>query len=318
VVTASSETEGEIQRRPCSAAASRGRVAGFVNRTFLWPGTLRLHRAALGPDVLRAPANVFLSPLLVLVRLAAGACFALRMPRPGTWLRDRRILLRTDVSAQVEAAILRDLLGVFVHDGDLARPAGGLAHSILAAPELRGVFDGRAGPDQARVTAERMAAAIAEYTGTRSAIAELTTALITLIVGAAVFHALTPGMISMAPGVADALTRSAAVAAFPLGETLGGLWYGVFPARTDPWLVAAILAGLVAAGTLITAFAGVLADPVQVWLGIHRRRLMRLIDTLEAELAGTEDRPFIAREHYMVRAFDLWDAVLSVVRALRG
>lgn len=318
MLTAGGRTDGDIRPRPWSAAESRSRVAGFARRTFLWPGTLKLHRAALGADVLRAPANVFLSPVLVLVRLAAWACLALRMPGPGAWLRGRRILLRTDVSARVEAAILRDLLGLSVPDAGPSPRDGGPVRAILAAPELQGVLEGRTGRDQARVTAERIGAAIEEYTGTRSAIAELTTALVTLTVGAAVFHALTPGMISMAPGVADALTRSAAVAAFPLGETLGGLWYGVFPARTAPWLVAAILAGLVAAGALVTAFAGILADPVQVWLGIHRRRLMRLIDTLEAELAGTGDRPFVAREHYVARALDLWDAALSVVRTFRG
>ena len=96
------------------------------------------------------------------------------------------------------------------------------------------------------------------------------------------------------------------------------MWYGVFPARTDPRLVAATVAGLVSLGALVTAFAGVLADPVQGWLGVHRRRLMRLIDTLEAELTGAGDRPFVAREHYVVRAFDLWDAALSFVRTFRG
>jgi len=74
----------------------------------------------------------------------------------------------------------------------------------------------------------------------------------------------------------------------------------------------------VLAGSVVAAFAGVIADPVQVRLGLHRRRLLRLIDTIEAEIAGRGDRPFVAREHYLARLFDLWDAALSVLRALRG
>ncbi|WP_187970178.1 DUF6635 family protein [Aquibium microcysteis] len=301
-----------------SADDARARVPAFVGRTFLWPGTVRLHRAALGPDVVRTPANVFLSPVLVLVRLTGWTCAALRFERAAGWLRSRRILLRTDVSARLETAILQNLLGIGTsqHAVDIRRH--GLAPAILAAPELAATFDGLPEPQEARLRADRIAEAIAEYSGTRSAVAELTTALLTLIAGAALFHALTPGMISIAPGVAEALARSTAVAAFPLGEMLGGLWYGVFPARTDPWLVAASLACLMSLGALVTTFAGLLADPLQALLGIHRRRLLRLIDTVEAELCGAGGRPFVAREHFMARVFDLWDAALSLVKALKG
>jgi hypothetical protein len=52
---------------------------------------------------------------------------------------------------------------------------------------------------------------------------------------------------------------------------------------------------------------GVLADPVQSRLGIHRRRLMRLIDTLEVEMRWQQTPS--PREHFFLRsAFDLWDA----------
>ena len=105
-----------------------------------------------------------------------------------------------------------------------------------------------------------------------------------------VFQALTPGMISMAPGVADAVARTTAIADFPMGQTIGGLWYGIFPTGASPLLVAASVAILVMIGSVFAAFAGLLADPVQSRLGIHRRRLLRLIDTL--------DKPFAVREHY--------------------
>lgn len=71
-------------------------------------------------------------------------------------------------------------------------------------------------------------------------------------------------------------------------------------------------------GSVFAAFAGVLADPVQSRLGIHRRRLLRLIDTLEVELTGPGQSPFVAREHFYARLLDLWDASAGVFRIFRN
>jgi hypothetical protein len=171
---------------------------------------------------------------------------------------------------------------------------------------------------EASALADRITGALAEYTGTRSAMAEFATALLTLAVGALAFDALTPGMISMAPGLAEVVSHGTAVAEFPLGQTLGGAWYGLFPVGPSPGLVAATVAGLVVAGSVVAAFAGTVADPVQAALGIHRRRLLRLLDAVDAEVNGVPDRPFVSREHYLVRFFDLWDAALSMLRLFRG
>ena len=296
-------------------AARRGRVEAFVARHLTWPGTFALHRAAFGRDILRAPVNLVLSPALVGLRGAAWASARLRLHRLAGWFASRPVLMRSAVSARLEAALLAELLDVPLPETGLHDRAA-LAQAIFAAPALRAMLDRHA--DGGRAGAERMMQALGEYAGTRAAVAELTTALLTLALGAALFQGLTPGMISMAPGLAEAVSHETAVADFPLGSALGGLWYGVFPAAPSPGTVAISLAALVGLGSVITAFAGVLADPVQAWLGIHRRRLLRLLDTLESELGGAQDRPFVAREHFLVRLFDLWDAALSLLRVLKG
>ncbi|MCF7726626.1 hypothetical protein GLP59_09975 [Sulfitobacter sp. M220] len=48
----------------------------------------------------------------------------------------------------------------------------------------------------------------------------MTTAIATLAVGALVFQALAPGMISMAPDVANAVARTTAIAQFPLAQPI--------------------------------------------------------------------------------------------------
>lgn len=299
-------------------ANRRAKIDTLEARHFTLPGTLRLHRAALGWDILRAPVNVALSPILVLTRIAAYLCRRVGWRGAADWLSRRRILLRTSVARRVEVLIVTDLLDLPLDEGAAARNPSALARAVLAAPQFREMIRTRASAAEAEALGHRIAGALGEYAGTRSAVAEMTTTLCVLVVGALAFQALTPGMISMAPDVADAMAHTNAVATFPLGQTLGGMWYGVFTADASPWLVGATVAALVMTGSVIAAFAGVLADPVQSRLGIHRRRLGRLLDTLEAEVLGHGDRPFVAREHFYARLLDLWDAAASALRMFRN
>jgi hypothetical protein len=296
----------------------RTRVDRFVSRHFTWPGTLWLHGAALGGDILRAPVNVMLAPFYLLLRLVAFVCLRLGLRRMGTWLASRRILLRTAVARRVEALILTDLLGLKLTADARTRDPSALARTILAAPQFRELIRQRPDPAATEILGQRIANALADYASTRSAVAEMTTALCTFAVGALMFNALTPGMISMAPGVADALALTKAITRFPLGETLGTAWYGVFHPGASPVMIGMTIAALVMIGSAFAAFAGLLADPVQSHLGVHRRRLLRLIDTLEVTLTDDGTKPFVAREHIYARLLDIWDAVASFLHVFRS
>lgn len=57
---------------------------------------------------------------------------------------------------------------------------------------------------------------------------------------------------------------------------------------------------------------------MQAWFGMHRRRLIRLLDTLDAEINDLAEKPFVAREYFLVRTLDLWNAAISVLRAFRS
>lgn len=295
----------------------RARVDGFAARTFGWRGTIALHKHALGGDIMRAPLNVVLSPVLVLARLLAVLCDVLRLRQAARWLRGRRIVLRTQVGARVEAAVVAELLSVPVPSGTSPGSAA-LSRAILAAPQFRSGFRAKPDVDAVNASASGISTAIAEYSSARSAVADITNALLALIIGGLVFQALTPGMISMAPTMANALAREAAVTNFPLGQTAGAMWYGVFSASASPWLLAANVVLLLLAGSVIGAFAGILADPVQLRLGIHRRRLLRFVDAVEDDLLGTGEKTFRTREHFYARFVDIWDIAASLARILRS
>jgi hypothetical protein len=263
----------------------RAEVSAFVRATFGLRGTLRLHTFAFGTDMLRAPANVLLAPVFLIVQLIALAAKAMRCHKASDWISCHKILLETNVSKQVAicvSAFIRDL-------------------------ETRGHLI--ACPTQ---TVERE---IADYTGVRSAVSEITTTLLVILVGVFVFHTVTPGVLSMTGPIAELRAQSHAIAHFPLGQGLGRLYYGVFSTDLKLWELVATGVILSMLSSVVTTFAGVIADPLQVITGTHRRRLCRLLNRLET----TSDRSnTIAREHITARLADLSDIALNIWRALRG
>ncbi|MEI4486007.1 DUF6635 family protein [Frigidibacter sp. MR17.14] len=258
--------------------AARARVPGFVARHFSVRGTLRLHRAALGWDLLRAPANTALAPLNLILRLLAMALYALRLRGLAARIAARPLILRTDTARAIEALVRDELLGPAI--------AGDAAH-------------------------------LGAYGDTRGAVAEFTTSLVPLGAGAALFKAVTPGALSLAPAFALSFAQGAAIAAFPLGGGMGALWYGAFPVAPSAGLTAGVAVAMMLVLSLCTSFAGILADPVQLRLGIHARRLNRLIDALEAEAAERGSGRFAAGEHYLARVWDATDAGVSLIRLIR-
>src|SRR5207248_961612 len=91
----------------------------------------------------------------------------------------------------------------------------------------------------------RLETTLSTYTDTRAAAAEIATALTVLGAGAIGAHQVTPGAMTLGPALAASMAQQAAIASFPLGSTLGGLWYTAFPAAASPALVASLTGGLI-------------------------------------------------------------------------
>lgn len=289
--------------------ARRARVDPFVDKWFSVRGSLRLHRHALGWDIARAPANLGLGLVHFGSRVGAGAADLVGARKSAAWLRGRNVLLETDVMREVERLVTTELLEL----PDTDKPSrDALAQAILADAEVRRLIA------DAPEIGGGVGQSVAEYVGSRAAVGEITTTLATLGAGAATLQKLTPGALALGPALAAAMAQSAAIAAFPLGATAGSLWYGMFPASASGALVASTTAGLMLSASVLAAFAGVIADPVQRGLGVHRRRLLKLIDALERQFVDGEGAGFAAREHYVARILDLMDATVVTARALRG
>lgn len=266
-------------------ADRKAAIRTFVRTNFGLRGTLRLHRFALGADLLRAPANVGLAPVFVLARLAALLAMRLRFHKTADWLLRRKLLFETSVSRQVSARMM-----AFIFDLNAMGPGG------IVPPD----------------TVKR---AVADYTSVRQAIGEITTTILVLITGYLLFQSATPGVISLVAPMAEMHAQSVAIEQFPFGEVLGGLYYGIFP--TDLGIGQLLVTGAVLAtlASVATTFAGVVADPIQVLTGTHRRRLLRLISRLQVE---QQPNSGLAKEHITARLADITDMVLNLWRILRG
>lgn len=298
--------------------ARHAKVADFVDETYSFAGSLKLHRKALGWDVLRAPANVALAVPYLLSRAGAAGLTRLGAERAGRWLGSRQVFLATDVSRELTWRLHTHLLELPYEDGDRRSDRDALAEAMLADPRLLRAFAAIAtAVERHRADPEvrgRLTELMASYTGSRTAAAEVVNNLLLAGTGATVLKELTPGALSLGPALAAAIAHQAAVASFPLGAGLGGVWYGVFAAAPSAALVVGVTGGLMVVAAAATAFAGILSDPLLRKTGLHRKRLHRLIDVLGDQLKGRDPRAFAVRDHYVARIFDLADLLRTAYR----
>lgn len=296
---------------------TRARIPGFTRRHFSLRGSLRIHRKAVGDDLWRAPANIALAVPAVGASATALALRRLGLGSLAAWIEARRFLIETDVAREISWLIHAELLQMPCRQDGRESHYDGLAAEILSDPGISAavmpwlVRLGKRADDP--TVRARLEALLTTYAGTRTAAAEIAASMVALGAGAAAFQKLTPGALSLGTILAAQVAQGVALANFPLGGTVGALWYAAFPATAGMALTAAVTGSVVAGMALVAAFAGVVTDPVQRLLGIHQWRLRRLVNAYEKALRGEEARLVVA-DHYIARILDL----LDVVRAAGG
>jgi hypothetical protein len=290
----------------------RRRIDSFVDRHFTFGGSVALHRRALGWDLLRAPANLFLAGPALGVKLMAWAARRGGMARVSAWLAGCRLLLETDVAREIEWLVATELLEIPCRRRDRVSYRDAIAETILADERAAALLVAPADsdPDLGR----RLAGAVETYVGSRTATAEIATGFVAAGLGALVVKQATPGLVTLSSALAGMIAQQTAIAAFPLGASLGGVWYGLFPAAAGPGLLAAATAGVFLGGAMLAAFSGVVTDPLQRRLGLHRGRIERLLQILEADLCGEPGRNRLIRDHYVARLVDIFDLIALAMR----
>ena len=297
-------------------AERHARVDAFVDRHFSFRGSLALHRNALGWDLVRVSVNLFLTVPTAMLKASAALARMAGATDLARWLDTRNLFLKTAVVRRIGELIRTELLGMPSEGQPCIDDA--LFAAMLADPRAaRMLRDASGSADPGSLSGSGLAEILAAYGGTRTAAGEVSTACLSLGVGAMAFGKVTPGVMTLGPSVAAILAHQAAVAGFPLGVTLGGVWYSLFPPEVPAGLTVGVVAALVLVGAGLAAFAGVVADPVQRRLGIHQRRLHRMLGVLEANLRGPSRESLAVKDHYVARLLDLLDYATAAARLMR-
>jgi len=299
-------------------ADRQSRVKPFVDRNFSLRGSIRLHRAAVGWDIAKAPLNLTMAAPQLGLLLAAKAASKLGASRVASSLGSKRLVVHTAVGKELAWRLHADLLELPYRSGERVVTKDALAETILADPRvvaaLTPALEALVARGDDPALRQRLEVAMTEYTRTRAAATEITTALFSLSAGALAVRKLTPGALTLGPSLAAAIAQRAAMMSFPMGGALGSIWYALFPVAPSAVLVAGLTGGLLAASTVASAFAGVVADPVQRKLGLHERRLRRMLDVLERQMKDPSAPGFAVHDHYVARLLDLFDVAGALVR----
>ena len=300
-------------------ADRRARVGPFTRKHFSFRGALRINRRALGKDLLRTPANVMWAVPQLLARGGAILSRKLRLNSVARRLERLPAGFKTDVEREIEWLIYSELLELpFARDGRrCSRDA--LLEEVLAHPTISELLI----PELLRLDElaqrqnfrQRLEDYLITYTSSRTAAADLSGSLLSLAAGVAAFKQFTPGAMAVGSVTATAIANQLAIANFLLGPSLGSLYYGVFPATASAGLLVATTGGLLLALGVLSAGAGVITDPLQQAFGLQERKLLKLLDALEAELTE-QGNGYRLHDAYAARIFDLWDLLQTTTRAL--
>lgn len=284
----------------------RGRVPGFIEQHFSYPAALKTNRVAFGFDVLRAPVNLFWAPLFALVsmiRFCVG-----RSPRLG-WLY--RLLGRfpagftTRVQTHIGELVLHDLL---------QHGQSKMSLSWFIAEELRGVYQQQEMSSANSVNFHArmepiVEEALTQYRITRTASADITNTLSCTVLGAFAFQKFTPGGIGIALILATIVSTKLAASDFFLGETLGNLYYSVFPPSPSIGVMMLTIAGVLSLLSACAALSGVISDPFQAATGLHRYRLNKMLSHMERDMLRKSSNSFRPKDQYVARIMECFDLI---------
>ena len=297
----------------------RDRITLFVDRNYSLRGSIKLHRAAVGWDIARAPLNLTMAAPQLGLLVAARAARKIGAPRLAAQLGSKRLTVHTEVGKELAWRLHADLLELPYQSGDRITTKDALAETILSDPRVVAALTpaleaiARRGDDPAL---KRLEQALAEYSCTLSscdgnnhgsAERQRWSAC------AGKTYSRRHDTWSLARGRHRAASRGhvlpngrrTGVGSLHVvsGRSLGGPGRGTDQRPHG---------GLDRGGSV----PGIIADPVQRKLGLHQLRLKRMLDALERQMHDPSAPGFVVHDHYVARLLDLFDMAAALVRVV--
>lgn len=286
----------------------RARIPAFIDRHFHYPGALATNRKALGWDMLRAPLNLLWAPVYALASLIK---LLTRKRTRLKWLHNLADRVpagfTTRVQQHISDLILVDLLNNRQEDSLLERYLVEALEAVYARHNSEPI-------DHQRFTQliePLVDEALSQYRVTRTASADITNSISCTVLGAFAFQKFTPGGIGLGVVLASMLAKTLAARDFILGETIGGWYYSLFPPEPSLATTASVMAAVLVCLSAFAALSGIIFDPVQSAIGLHRRRLRKLLDHLQRDVLLSTESSFRPKDQFVARVLDTFDMIRS-------
>jgi hypothetical protein len=298
----------------------RKKVPEFVQTYFSLSGALKINRKAFGKDLIKAPVNIAWALPYTAIQVTSLMLKKVGFKKIDKLMQKVPAGLKTSVQEQINSLIFTQLLELPNGKGLGKNVTDALFAEILDQPEVKGLFQDQLALIMSQSQQEGFRASLEkrlkEYSLSRNAVSELAGNIITLATGAGMMGKMTPGGISFGTVLAATIAQQSAISGFFMGPALGGLYYGIFPASASMGLAVASTGTVLATMAIFSAFSGIITDPIQARLGIHEKRLNRLIDSLENTLMDQGDSDLKLRGKYLARVFDLLDLLKTAAHAI--
>lgn len=290
-------------------------VDNFVIKHYSMKGAARLHRHAMGWDLIKVPINIVLSVfnlLMAVVTFIADLAFPKSISEK---LRKSPFVIKTKMDTELEQLIIHELLELPSTSVDPEERKDALMQAILEDEQLQKLFNSEldafiANHPDARYSQAELLQKFTEYAAARSATADLASNAALLLYTKLTMGAAAFGSLGAGTALASSVTQSAAIAEFWAGSFLGGLFYSHVSITASLRLVIAMTLLVAVVLAVIATFSGMITDPIQAKLGVHHKRLNKMLDSIEGDLLKSDTR-FSLKEKYAGRLFDLLD-ILSV------
>lgn len=291
----------------------KDKVPDFSKNFFSLKGALKLNKKAFGADLYKAPINIAWALPYLGVKTSSSILKILRLRKISCQLERIPVGFETKVQRELNWIIFTELLELPYAQGERKSHKDALFEEMLNQPEISSLFTDELSKIYSKSKNPKFRAALEknliEYSKSRIAAADLAGNIITISAGVTMFKKLTPGAMTAGGAVASAIAQQTAISNFIFGPTLGSVYYSLFPVSASMGLVIASTGSLMAALAVLTPFSGIITDPIQYKMGIHQRRLLKFIDSLEKELRGEGKSKFHIKDQYVARIFDLVDII---------
>ncbi|KMQ75954.1 DUF6635 family protein [Marinobacter subterrani] len=306
-------SEAEVEQALRSAVERyfddcRARIPAFIDRHFHYPGAIATNRKALGWDMLRAPINLLWAPVYAL------AC-VLKMLLPKSsglsWFHRLVNRVPAGLTTRVQQHISHLILVELLNNGHEKALLESYLIEELEAVYQRSDCDPINHTQFKKLIGPLVADTLSQYRVTRTASADISNSITCTVLGAFAFQKFTPGGIGLGVVLASMLAKTLAARDFILGETIGGWYYSLFPPEPSLATTAGVMLAVMAALAAFAALSGVIFDPVQAAVGLHRRRLHKLLDHLQKDITLSTQSSFRPKDQFVARILDTFDMIRS-------